>query len=354
MFYSAERGSEGVWAVKVVGGKAQGLPERVAGKLDDSIQPVGLTRGGAFFYQRQLLDFQIHLMSVAPASGALRASRVLSDSQSPDWSPDGKFLAYVQTGSGLVTIHTLATGATRTLWTGLPGAIMALRWYPDLAALAAQGVGPEGTMTSVGLRRVDLESGSLSDVLLGRPWGTFGANPTFSADGKLVTYRGFDQSRQVTTLTRHNLETGAKEILLERKSPQYVSAFSVLPRTGQIAAAVLETNQPSSLGLLDPSSHELRVIHRTPKGDFIPASLTVAWMPDGKSLLFVTAPEATNLSPMSLYRIPASGGQPEKLFEAEGIWQVRVHPDGREVAIETRSYKFETLVVDSLFAAARK
>jgi len=57
---------------------------------------------------------------------------------------------------------------------------------------------------------------------------------------------------------------------------------------------------------------------------------------------------------MSLYRIPASGGQPEKLFEAEGIWQVRVHPDGREVAIETRSYKFETLVVDNLFAVARK
>ena len=71
-FYSAERGSEGIWAVKVADGKAQGLPERIAGKLDDSIQPVGLTRGGAFFYQNQLLDFQIHLMSVAPVSGALK------------------------------------------------------------------------------------------------------------------------------------------------------------------------------------------------------------------------------------------------------------------------------------------
>ena len=354
VFYSTERGSEGVWAVEVVGGKAQGPPERVAGKLDDSIQPVGLTREGAFFYQRQLLDFQVRLMSVAPASGALKTSRVLSDSQSPDWSPDGRHLACAQTGTGLVTIHTLATGATRTLWTGLPGAIMSLKWYPDLAALAAQGVGPDGTMASIGLRRVDLESGSLSDVLLGPPWGTFGANPTFSADGKIVTYWGFGPSPQVTTLTRHNLGTGAKEILLERKAPQYVSAFSVLARTGQIAVAVGEINEPTSLGLLDPSSRELRIIHRTPRGDFIPAFLAVAWMPDGNSLLFVTAPEATNLSPMSLYRIPVSGGQPEKLFEADGIWQVRVHPDGRLVAIETRSYEFETLVADKLVAAANK
>jgi hypothetical protein len=117
---------------------------------------------------------------------------------------------------------------------------------------------------------------------------------------------------------------------------------------------VLETNEPTSLGLLDPSSRELRVIHRTSRSDFIPAFLAVAWMPDGNSLLFVTAPEATNLSPMSLHRIPVSGGQPEKLFEAEGIWQVWVQPDGRQVAIETRSYKFETLVADKLFAGAKK
>ena len=352
-FYSAERGSEGIWAVKVVDGKTQGTPERVAGKLDESIQPVGLTRGGAFFYQKQLLDFQIHLMSVAPVSGAVKTARVINGTQSPDWSPDGRFLAYAQTGTGLVTIHTLATGATRTLWTGLPGAIMSLKWYPDLAALAAQGVGPEGTMSSIGLRRVDLASGSLSDILLGRNWAEFGANPTFSADGKVLTYKAFDSARQVSTLTQYNLETGGKESLLERKPPQYVSAFSVSPRTGQIAVAMQEVNEPNSIGLLDPLTRELRIIHRTPRGDYIPASLSLAWIPDGRALLFVTAPGATG-SPMSLYRIPVSGGQPEKLFEAETIFQVRVHPDGGQVAIDTRRFRFETSVADNLFAAARK
>ena len=133
-----------------------------------------------------------------------------------------------------------------------------------------------------------------------------------------------------------------------------MSGFSVSQRTGQIAVAVLGQNEPSSLGLLDPSSRELRVIHKTPQGDFIPASISVAWMPDEKSLLFVMAPGATNGSPMSLYRIPLAGGQPEKLFEADTIFQVRVHPDGGQIAIDTRSFKFETLVAENLFAGARK
>ena len=77
-------------------------------------------------------------------------------------------------------------------------------------------------------------------------------------------------------------------------------------------------------------------------------------MPDGQSLLFVTAPRATNGSPMSLFRIPVSGGKPEKLFEAELIFQVRVHPDGSRIALDTRNYTWETFVVDNLFAGAKK
>jgi Tol biopolymer transport system component len=221
-------------------------------------------------------------------------------------------------------------------------------------------------MSSIGLRRVDLASGSLSDILLGRNWAEFGANPTFSPDGNELLYKAFDPARQATTLTRHTLATGGKEILVERKPPQFVSAFSVSPRTGQIAVALQEVNAPlatanardvvSSVSLLDPSTHELRVIYQTAKGNAVPSTLSLAWMPDGKSLLFVVAPAATNGMPMSLYRIPVSGGQPEKLFEAEGsiIMQVRVHPDGGQIAIDTRSFKFETAVVDNLFAAARK
>jgi hypothetical protein len=57
---------------------------------------------------------------------------------------------------------------------------------------------------------------------------------------------------------------------------------------------------------------------------------------------------------MSLFRIPVSGGTPEKLFEADLIFQVRVHPDGGQVALDTRNYRWETFVVDNLFAGAKK
>jgi Tol biopolymer transport system component len=352
-FYSAEPHSEGIWAVKVAAGKAQGPPERVSGKLDESIRPVGLTRGGALFYHTRTLDLQVRLMTLVPASRTLKPSTVLNDATAPGWSPDGGALAYAEATSGLIAIRTVATGTTRTIWTGLPGAIMVLQWLPDGGALAAQGVGPDGSMASTGLRRIDLTSGSRSDILLGPAWRQFGANPTFSGDAKTLTYKSFDGT-QASLLTRENLETGQRNVLLERKAPRYVSSFAVLPRTGQIAVAVQEADNSSSIGVVEPSSEDLREIHRTPKGELVPANISLAWMPDGQSLLFVTSPRATNGSPMSLFRIPASGGKPEKLFEAELIFQVRVSPDGAQVALDTRNYRWETFVVDNLFATTKK
>ncbi len=352
-FYSAEPRSEGIWTVKVAAGKAQELPERVSGKLDDSVRPVGLTRGGAFFYHKWTLDAQVRLMTVVPGVGTLKPSLVLNDATAPGWSPDGRLLAYAESRSGLIAIRTVATGVTRTLWTGLPGAIMALQWLPDGGALAAQGPGSDGSMASIGLRRVDLTSGSRSDILVGPAWRQFGANPTFSGNATTLTYKSFDDTQR-SFLTRDHLETNQHDVLMERKPPQFVSSFSVLTRTGQIAVAVQETEGSSSIGVLDPSSKDVRVIHRTPKGDYIPASVSLAWMPDGQSILFVTAPSATSGSPMSLFRIPVSGGKPEKLFEAELIFQVRVHPDGGRIALDTRSYRMETFAVDNLLAGAKK
>ena len=214
-------------------------------------------------------------------------------------------------------------------------------------ALAAQGMGPDATPASIGLRRVDLASGSLSDMLVGPGWRQFGANARLSADGKVITYKTYEAG-QVTKLARYHVDTREQEVLLERKPPVYISAFSVLPRTGQIAVALQETDKGSVLGLLDLSSRELRPVYETVRGDFIPANNAVAWMPDGKWLFFVTSPGRTKGTPMSLFRIPVTGGQPEKLFEADTIFQVRVHPNGTQVAIETRSFKMETRAVDIL------
>jgi Tol biopolymer transport system component len=275
---------------------------------------------------------------------------VFSASQSPSWSPDGRYLAYAQSTTGIVSIFTLATKATRTLWTGLPGAIMALTWFPDQSALAAQGPGPDATTSSIGLRRVDLRSGALSDIVVGSGWRQFGANASFSDDGTLITYKTYEAG-QVTKLVRQHIDTGAQEVLLERKPPHYIGAFAVLRGTGQIAVAFQETDGGSSLGVFDPSTRSLRPVHDTAPGDYIPAGIDVAWMPDGKSLLFVTAPGRTKGTPMSLWRVPISGGQAEKLFEAETILQVRVHPDGSLVALDTRSYRMETRAADRLFQA---
>ncbi len=60
--------------------------------------------------------------------------------------------------------------------------------------------------------------------------------------------------------------------------------------------------------------------------------VSVAWAPDGQSVLFVKQPNARDPK-TELWLAPIQGGEPRKLeLTAEGIRDLRIHPDGRHVA----------------------
>ena len=59
--------------------------------------------------------------------------------------------------------------------------------------------------------------------------------------------------------------------------------------------------------------------------------LSLAWMPDGRSLLYTRRNGADRTA--SLWRVPAAGGPPEPLgVQAEGMRDLAVSPDGRHLA----------------------
>jgi hypothetical protein len=91
------------------------------------------------------------------------------------------------------------------------------------------------------------------------------------------------------------------------------------------------------------------VIYQAPSGEFIPGTCSMDWMPDGNSILIAKARTGSGGEgeTQSLWRMPLSGGQLEKLFETNAIFDVRVHPSGRWLAIGSRQINAETWVMEN-------
>jgi Tol biopolymer transport system component len=71
----------------------------------------------------------------------------------------------------------------------------------------------------------------------------------------------------------------------------------------------------------------------------------VAWTPDGRQLIVgIQSGRKTEL-----WRVPAAGGTPEKIdINVDGMWQFRLHPDGRRIAFETWENNEEVWAIENL------
>jgi Tol biopolymer transport system component len=361
LFSSDRTGSRSLWAVGVVDGKPQGTPELLLKDAGEG-EPIGLSRNGSYFYHKWIFFSEVYLAEMDPATGRLVSSpapvsqRETLSHNAPDWSPDGRYLAYQASKPGqgeVVKIRTLATGEEREFQPSLR-TVMFLRWFPDNKALAAQGVDQKGEL---GVHRVEVASGAASVILQRESWGDYGANPTLSPDGKVMTYKKYERERKISSLVQYNIDTREEKVLFQPKPPLYVGSFTLLHRTGQIALSLSDVEKKTGcVKLLEPTGGEPKVIYQAPSGEFIPGFASMDWMPDGRSILITKARTGSwaEAARQSLWRIPLSGGQPEKLFESNAIFDVRVHPSGRWVAIGSRQTGAETWVVENLVTASQK
>jgi len=307
-----------------------------------------------------------------PAAGG--ASRQLTDGghqdQSPTWSPDGKFIAFVSDRDGDTTQIYLAevTGGSLNKVATLPGGASAIRWVPDGSALLATsdiypdcGVDPQCAKSRMDLADTNPVKARVIDSLLYRHWkswqgptrshilyvplrgkpvdltqGRFDA-PFFSLgggdefdispDGKEVVYtRNVEDHQELSTNSDLFLVPtagGLSRRITTRKggdtSPHYSPDGKWIAYISQARAGY-----ESDLWELTLYNRSTGAITRTAKTLENGVS-SITWAPDSKSI-FITAEEK---SKQPIFEVSLPGGGLRRIYGEGSSDSVLVSRDGR-------------------------
>ncbi|HJR36473.1 MAG TPA: hypothetical protein VJ817_16065 [Gemmatimonadales bacterium] len=321
VFLSGRSGQQGLWAVRVAGGKAAGEPELIRPDLG-SARLIGFTRAGALSYAtpRNESDISLGVLDFGPAP-SLSSLRPLTGSfvgrnWRAAWSPDGSRVAYLSNrGAEARTPHLVVASATggEERSHRLPFRVLtrATRpsWTADGTAVLLEG-GAAGDPAPSDFRRVtwrvDLATGTaVAEAVVHHAAGVAGgifryATPRQTQRLAELKLRLFGQS----DLRRHS----------EGDLPVAPGEDALLVREG---------------------------VHRSPGGDFQAGRWLVrghmhTWelSPDGNTLALALPADTTRAISNVLYLMPVTGGPMKEIARVaadQEIGVVRWHPDGRNL-----------------------
>ena len=217
LFASDRSGSFGLWAVPIEDGKASGTPTLLKTDIASSWS-LGLTSAGTMYVWKYASPIYVQASPIDLTSGTLVSSpttfqRFISSRGRPDWSPDGRFLAY-QSCNPLgaapcsLWIRSVETGQVRELKVKLPYFFFA-RWSPDGRELLT--VGREPMSRDNGLYRIDTQTGEAMLIVAPYPGNS---QPQWAADGKHVYYR------RAASVIERDLASGAEREVMKIPSAQ--------------------------------------------------------------------------------------------------------------------------------------
>lgn len=399
LFTSDRTGSNALFALSVTNGKPQGEPELIRPDVG-RLSPLGITTNGSLYsFEKRGASSDVKIGSFDFSTGEMLSPAtdlLLQDfagsNRSPDWSPDGKSLAYVvehssRAGEFSLAIRSLETDQVQELRPQL-GRLDWVRWAPDGRSFVVSASDLKGVS---GLWRVDRTSAEVSAIA---PGHTLAGNDIgfqgWSPDARKIYYyqmrpRSGDQvlvlfERDLaSSLEREIYQAGPWFVaslspdgkkLYYRQGKAYVSEPSALPAAlierdltsgvekelnrGNLGGVALSPDgqyiatstadlatKSQSIMLVPVAGGEPRVLMRVA----LPQSvidhwmlaknlnqlnmLRILWAPDSRSLVV----EHTQSKPEQWW-VPVDGHEPPKRVSlGVNLWNVRVHPDGRRIAM---------------------
>jgi Tol biopolymer transport system component len=334
-FHSDASGSPSIWAVPISEGEASGAPELIKQDVE-GLEPVGVG-GGKFFYSIVVERPQVHTMTLDIPTGQILAAAMPeagpSDGRSglADWSPDGRYLAYVHSpatvgpGRANLVIRSVSGNNLRQLpipeLSAFPrGGGDWLQWAPDGESILVSGSAGGNDARTL---RIPLKSGEAEPLLDFRVH-----RGALSLDGKtLYTVRGVTTMGGVLSI---DLETFDETVLYRKRDftdtglAQDDPAFFVADLSLAPDGRTLAIGFGGGIALMPTTGGELRWVYRGELGEATWRG-GMPWTPDGRYILFVKGFS-------ELWAVPVAGGEPHKLFTMRNLREVRLHPDGHRLS----------------------
>jgi Tol biopolymer transport system component len=273
---------------------------------------------------RATFDFSAGRFLSPPAPAV---TTFMGTNRGPNWSPDGKYFAYISRDF-TIGIRSAESGDTREVSLSRDIVyLLGFTWASDGASFILNGTDAKGRG---GIFRVDAQT--LRTTLIVHPESNV-RNDVFpigeSPDGKYLYYGFLAAKTDSVSVIKRDLVTGTDLELIRRPNRD---AFR-----GHLRDLVLSPNRhfiTMSYQYDATTRTNAVLVVRTDGGE--PRELlrdrdvrVAMWAPDGQSLFVRKGQE--------LWRAPLDGGQPTKLdVTLDPTWAgLVVHPDGREVAIQT-------------------
>ena len=342
LFSSERSGTRDAWLIAVYGSKAQGEPIFV--RKEWGFLPMGLTRSGEFYYAVNNNVWGVRIAEYNPASGNIvsrpQTAFKKGNIRTPDWSPDGHFLAGVLTNESnqAVVIRSMDTDEEREIriserkieWSGI-------RWTPDGKAIVVTaseaGKGKE-------LIRIDVKTGQVTSLM---PLTARNGVPRFelSPDGNTIFYV------RSPGLMAYDLRSGQETVVSENKG-LYAGLVSPDGKRLLIATAT-EGYKSQVLFIMPVAGGEARELVRIEVEKEVPFWGSAAWSPDGRYIVFFKGVKGKERE-WQLWRIPAEGGEAEFLglnITGQLTGELRLHPDGHRVAIDAVMVNLEVWVMEN-------
>ncbi len=338
-------------SIAVADGKAQGEPMFVKQNLGSrpmaftrGSQPMGFTRSGAFYYGVNNSVFDVRIAELDQASGKVvsppQSAFRHGNTRAPDWSPDGRSLAVGVSSGQAVIIRSMDSGEERELrvgertvkWGGL-------RWTPDGKAVVVQA---SEAGKDAYLIRIDVQTGQVTSLMPfpAMNWQGF----DFSHDGNSIFYS--NGARFVSRDVRSGQET---------QIVQKPGLFAgVVSPDGQRLLIATSDGKRQVLLVMPAAGGQAREVASVDGEQEVPFPGSPSWTPDGKSVVYLKRVKKQK-GPWELWRVAAEGGEPQRLgltIVGGTVIELRLHPDGRRVAISDVKVDLEVWVMENFLPKA--